>query len=106
MISDIRSIAAIARENSIPAEDVFLIDLNLSGVAIEDEYSRTRFALRMATVEAFQLASKLNILDYYLALPVQKSSSYKIKREELILHDTVLGHALGVTEDFCDQNYP
>jgi hypothetical protein len=106
MLPDVQTIARQARDWLIPAEDVFLVDLNLSGVAVEHDYSRTRFALKMAQMDMFKQARKLHSYDYYLAVPVRKDSLYRVKHGELFLGDAVLGRTFGLTEDFCDQNYP
>ena len=103
---DINVIARFAERHSVPLEDVLFIALNVNGVDLECNYNRMRMGFRLADSKLFEYAKQRGELDYYFALPVNQDSPFAIVGDVLLLQDTVIGQAIGPTEDICDSHYP
>ena len=103
---NINTIAQPAERYSIPLEDVLFITLNVNGVDFECGYNRMRMAFRLADSKLFEYAKRRGELDYYFALPVNQDSPFAIVDNILSLQNTVIGQAIGPTEDICDSHYP
>ncbi len=104
---DINVIARLAENYGVPLEDVLFIALNTNGVNFECDYNRMRMAFHLAENKLFEYAKQRGELDYYFALPVNQSSPFFITAEKvLLLQNTVIGQAIGPTEDICDSHYP
>jgi hypothetical protein len=107
MLLSVNEIVKRASEYDVPAEDVFLIDLNLSGVRYTEPFSRIRFGLNISEdATHFPLAKARNIRKFYLALPVMEDSPYSITGNRLHINGQFLGGVDAPTEDFCDSSYP
>lgn len=102
----IESVARLAERYHIPLEDVLFIALNINGVNLECDYNRMRMAFRLADSKLFEYAKLRGELDYYFALPVNQDSPFAIVDNILLLQNTVIGQAIGPTEDICDSHYP
>lgn len=96
----------LSERYGIPLEDVLFIALNVNGVNIECEYNRMRMAFHLADGKPFEYAKQRGELDYYFALPVNSDSPFVIVNNVLHLQNTVIGQAIGPTEDICDSHYP
>ena len=106
MINKTSKFFELSNKYGIPVEDLFLVDLNLSGVQLELQSGRVRFELESTNNDLFPLAHSKGIRNFYLAVPTSKDSSYKFHDSNLVFNETVIGKALGVTEDYCDSSYP
>lgn len=102
----IEAVARLAERYHIPLEDVLFIALNINGVNLECDYNRMRMAFRLADSKLFEYAKQRGELDYYFALPVNQDSPFVIVDNTLLLQNTVIGQAIGPTEDICDSHYP
>src|SRR3989344_5382231 len=102
----VESVVHLAERYHIPLEDVLFIALNINGVNLECDYNRMRMAFRLADNNLFDYAKQRGELDYYFALPVNQRSPFAIVDNVLLLQDTVVGQAVGPTEDICDSHYP
>ncbi len=102
----IESVARLAERYHIPLEDVLFIALNINGVNLECDYNRMRMAFRLADSKLFEYAKQRGELDYYFALSVNQDSPFAIIDNVLFLQNTVIGQAIGPTEDICDSHYP
>jgi hypothetical protein len=102
----IDGISRLSERYKIPLEDVLFIALNVNGVNLECDYNRMRMAFRLADSKLFEYAKERGELDYYFALPVNQDSPFAIVGDVLLLQDTVIGQAIGPTEDICDSHYP
>lgn len=98
-------IARLSDRYGVPLEDVLFIALNVNGVDIECEYNRMRMAFRLADSKLFEYAKQRGELDYYFALPVNENSPFAIVDSVLLLQNTVIGQAIGPTEDICNFHY-
>lgn len=103
---NINTIVRLSERYNVPLEDVLFITLNVNGVDIECEYNRMRMAFRLADSKLFEYAKQRSELDYYFALPVNSDSPFAIINNVLLLQNTVIGQAIGPTEDICDSHYP
>lgn len=99
-------IARLSRRYEMPLEDVLFIALNVNGVSLECDYNRMRMAFRLIDNKLFEYAKRRGELDYYFALPVNEDSPFVIVDNVLLLQNTVIGQAIGPTEDICDSHYP
>src|SRR3989344_8654252 len=102
----VESAVHLAERYHIPLEDVLFIALNINGVNLECDYNRMRMAFRLADSKLFEYAKQRGELDYYFALPVNQDSPFAIIDNALLLRNTVIGQAIGPTEDICDSHYP
>lgn len=98
-------IVRLAEKYGVPLEDVLFIALNTNGVNFKCDYNRMRMAFRLADCNLFDYAKQRDELDYYFALPVNQNSPFVMVGNVLVLQDTVVGHAIGPTEDICDSHY-
>jgi hypothetical protein len=103
---NVNMIARLAERYKVPFEDVLFIALNINGVNLECDYNRMRMAFRLADSKLFEYAKQRGELDYYFALPVNQDSPFAIIDNALLLQTTVIGQAIGPTEDICDSHYP
>ena len=103
---DINVIARLAEKYGVPLEDVLFIALNVNGVSFECDYNRMRMAFHLADSSLFDYAKQRGELDYYFALPVNHNSPFIMADNVLLLQNTVVGQAIGPTEDICDSHYP
>jgi len=103
---NINIIGRLAEKYGIPLEDVLFIALNINGVSFECDYNRMRMAFHLADSNLFDYAKKRGELDYYFALPVNQNSPFTMVDNILLLQNTVIGQAIGPTEDICDSHYP
>lgn len=104
---DINVIARLAEKYGVPLEDALFIALNINGVNLECDYNRMRMAFRLAEGKPFEYAKQRGELNYYFALPVNQNSPFVMTAENvLLLQNTVIGQAVGPTEDICDSHYP
>lgn len=103
---DINLVARIAERYGVPLEDVLFIALNTNGVNFECDYNRMRMAFHLSDDNLFKYAKEQNELDYYFALPINQNSPFVISDNILLLRDTIIGQAIGPTEDICDSHYP
>lgn len=106
MFKNIKHLIRLSSKYNIPAEDLLLLDLNLSGVKLNLQSGRVRFELESTSKDIFSLAHSRNIFNFYLAVPTVEQSSYFFRNGNLFLDKHLIGKALGVTEDFCDSSYP
>lgn len=111
MLKNIKHLIELSSKNNIPAEDLLLLDLNLSGVNLSKvklkfQSGRARFELESKNKDIFSLAHSRNINNFYLAIPTADRSHYYFKDGYLFWKSRLIGRALGVTEDFCDSSYP
>lgn len=102
---NINMIERLAERYNVPLEDVLFIALNINGVNLECEYNRMRMAFRLADSKLFEYAKQRGELNYYFALPVNSGSPFAIVNNVLLLQNTVIGQAIGPTEDICDSHY-
>src|SRR3989344_3495453 len=102
----VESVAPLAERYHIPLEDGLFIALNINGVNLECDYNRMRMASRLADSKLFEYAKQRGELDYYFALPVNQDSPFVLVDNVLLSQDTVIGQAIGPTEDICDSHYP
>ncbi|MEK9185932.1 MAG: hypothetical protein AAB863_04115 [Patescibacteria group bacterium] len=103
---NISVVARLAEKYNVPLEDVLFIALNINGVGFECDYNRIRMAFRLSDSSPFDYARQRGELDYYFALPVNQNSPFTLTNNILLLQDTVIGQAIGPTEDICDSHYP
>jgi len=104
---DMQTIERLAQEYNVPIEDALFISLNVNGVDFACDYNRMRMAFRLSNDTRFAYATQRKEREYYFALPITPSSSFSIREDGLLrLHDTVIGEAIGPTEDICDSHYP
>ncbi len=103
---NINIIGRLAEKYGVPLEDVLFIALNTNGVDFECDYNRMRMAFHLADSNLFNYAKQRGELDYYFALPVNQNSPFAMVDNVLLLQDTVVGQAIGPTEDICDSHYP
>lgn len=103
---NINVVARLSGRYEVPLEDVLFIALNVNGVNLECDYNRMRMAFRLADSGLFEYAKQRGELNYYFALPVNQVSPFAIVGDVLLLQDTVIGQAIGPTEDICDSHYP
>jgi len=103
---DINVIARLAEKYCFPLEDALFIALNVNGINFECDYNRMRMAFHLADSDLFNYAKQRGELDYYFALPVNQKSPFVMVDNILLLRDTVIGQAIGPTEDICDSHYP
>ena len=102
----INMIARFAEKYCVPLEDVLFVALNINGVNFECNYNRMRMDFRLAESNLFDYAKQRGELDYYFALPVNQKSPFAIVDNILLLQNTIIGQAIGPTEDICDSHYP
>lgn len=102
---NINIIGRLAEKHGVPLEDVLFIALNTNGVNFECDYNRIRMAFHLADSDLFDYAKQRGELDYYFALPVNQNSPFAMVDNVLLLQDTVVGQAIGPTEDICDSHY-
>ncbi|MFA6404715.1 MAG: hypothetical protein WCW03_01830 [Candidatus Paceibacterota bacterium] len=105
-MTDIDTVARLARRYDMPFEDVLFIALNANGVNLECSYNRMRTALRLTNAELFGYASERNELDYYFAVPINNNSPFRVMGNQLSLQEIIIGRTIGLTEDICDSHYP
>lgn len=103
---NIQLIGRLAERYNVPLEDVLFIALNVNGVSFECDYNRMRMAFRLADNELFKYARERSEFDYYFALPINPKSPFILIDNMLFLHNTLIGQAIGPTEDICDSHYP
>lgn len=103
---NIDAIVRLSERYGVPLEDVLFIAINVNGVNLECEYNRMRMAFHLADNKLFEYAKQRGELDYYFALPVNSDSPFAIVNNVLLLQNTVIGQAIGPTEDICDSHYP
>ncbi|MFA5942125.1 MAG: hypothetical protein WC798_00415 [Candidatus Paceibacterota bacterium] len=104
---EINTVVRLAERYNIPLEDVLFIALNINGVNFECDYNRMRMALHLADSNLFNYAKQREELDYYFALPINQESPFTVVDNNiLLLQNTVIGQAIGPTEDICDSHYP
>lgn len=106
MLKNIKHLFKLSEKYNIPTEDLLLLDLNLSGAKLDLKSGRVRFELESTNKKIFSLAHNRNIYNYYLAIPTVDKSSYHFKNNKLYFNKTIIGKAIGVTEDYCDSSYP
>ncbi len=106
MLKNNKHLFELSRKYNIPTEDLILLDLNLSGAKIYFKSGRVRFELESTNKKIFSLAHSKNIHNYYLAIPTVNKSHYHFKQNNLYFNKTIIGKAIGVTEDYCDSSYP
>lgn len=102
----IECVSRLAERYHMPLEDVLFIALNITGVNLECDYNRMRMAFRLTDSKLFEYAKQRGELDYYFALPVNQDSPFAIVDNTLLLQNTIVGQAIGPTEDICDSHYP
>lgn len=102
---DFATVIQLSEAYNVPLEDVLFIGLNTSGVNRKCDYNRMRMAFRFEDSNLFRYAKERGELDYYFALPINEQSPFGMNDEILSLGDTVIGHAIGATEDICNDNY-
>ena len=104
---NIDTIERLADKFDVPLEDALFISMNTQGVSFECDYNRMRMAFRLDDSKLFAYAKGRNEMEYYFALPVIKDSPFVLNKDNrVMLENTVIGQAVGVTEDICDSNYP
>ena len=101
----VESMTRLAECYHIPLEDILFIALNINGVNLECDYNRMRMAFRLTDSKLFECAKQRGEFDYYFALPVNQDSPFVIVDNTLLLQNTVIGQAIGSTEDICDSHY-
>lgn len=106
MLKNIKHLLELSKKYDIPTEDLLLLNLNLSGVRLNFKSGRVRFELESTNKKIFSVAHSKNIFNYYLAIPTVDKSSYYFKDNKLYFNKTIIGKAIGVTEDYCDSSYP
>ncbi|MBU4512702.1 hypothetical protein KKD19_05720, partial [Patescibacteria group bacterium] len=106
MLKSIKHLIRLSSKYNIPAEDLLLLDLNLSGIKLNLQSGRVRFELKSTSKDIFSLAHSRNIFNFYLAVPTVEQSPYSFRNGNLFFDKHLIGKALGVTEDFCDSSYP
>ena len=106
MLENIKHLIGLSAKYNIPVEDLLLLDLNLSGVKLDLPSGRVRFELESINKDIFSLTHSKNIYNFYLAVPTKEQSPYYFKNGYLFWKKTLIGGAIGVTEDFCDSSYP
>jgi len=103
---NINVIGRLSERYGVPLEDVLFIALNVNGVNFECDYNRMRMAFHLADSSLFDYAKQRGELDYYFALPVNQNSPFTLTDNNvLLLQNTVIGQAIGPTEDICDSHY-
>jgi len=106
MLKNIKHLIRLSSKYNVPAEDLLLLDLNLSGIKLNLQSGRVRFELKSTSKDIFSLAHSRNIFNFYLAVPTVEQSPYYFRNGNLFFDKHLIGKALGVTEDFCDSSYP
>jgi hypothetical protein len=106
MLKNIKQLLELSSKYNIPAEDLLLLDLNLSGVKLNLSSGRVRFELESTNEDIFSLAHSRHIFNFYLAVPSTDQSSYYFKGGNLFWNNHLIGKVWGATEDFCDSSYP
>lgn len=97
----------LAKKFDVPLEDVLFIAMNTQGISFECDYNRMRMAFRLDDSKLFAYAKERGEMDYYFALPVIEDSPFVLNKDNwIMLENTVIGQAVGPTEDICDSNYP
>lgn len=106
MLKNIKHLLELSEKYNILLEDLLLLDLNLSGVKLNLKSGRVRFELETTNNKIFSLAHSKKIYNYYLAIPTVDKSPYYFRNKKLYFNKTIIGNAIGVTEDYCDSSYP
>lgn len=94
MINNIEDFKYLEQEYNIPFHELFTIDLNLSGIAIDLNFSRIRFSLCLQNGKLLSFSVEND-----------KSSFYEIKSNKLFFKGIFLFDVVDLQEDICEIFY-
>jgi len=100
-----KMLRALSVQYEMPFEDVLFIALNTNGINLGCGYDRMRGELHIDNTKLCSYATVRGQLEYYLALPVNSSSSFELRDDILYLNSERIGHMHDVTEDVCNSHY-
>lgn len=97
----------VAEKYGIPFEDVFFLDLNLSGIKVDMQCSRVRFQVTQQN-PYFVTSMERGESDYFFGLPVRPKSQHRVDMVNNTM--TFGGETIGIVRDLandtCDTTYP
>ena len=101
----INEILRLSKEYQVNAEDILFIHMSRYGVNVEFPYSRVRFVFSPYENAVFSKAHRMNIDQFFLALPRNPESPFSVHGDKLYLDDVVLGEVSDLKNDTCDTHY-
>ena len=107
MIENLKDINDLALSYDIPFEDVLFIDLNRKGVKTNINYERLRFYFKITENSYFRESNKLNMRDFFFAVPTHSGlSNYYLKSNSIFLGHEKIGEVYNIENDTCESVYP
>lgn len=107
MANILKEINELAESYDIPFEDVLFIDLNRKGVITDLNYERLRFYFKITENTYFQQSEKLNIKNFFFAIPTHSGiSNYFLRGNSIFLNNEKIGEVWGIENDTCESVYP